>query len=209
VTKDPAPPLVTIGRVVKAHGIRGEVAVNVQTDLPDRFDDGTTVVVGGAPRVIESSRPHQGRLLVRFDGVHDRTQAELLRGRLIEAEARELEDSDTYFVHELVGMRVVLDDRDLGEVSALIELPAAAGYDLLEVRRDDGSTWLLPAAEDHVEVEDADDGGHRLRLIDPPEGLIDGEPDVVRPVDPSDPPTAPAAPAVDPADGPADPSEDA
>jgi 16S rRNA processing protein RimM len=206
VTKDPAPPLVTIGRVVKAHGIRGEVAVNVQTDLPDRFDDGTTVVVGGAPRVIESSRPHQGRLLVRFDGVHDRTQAELLRGRLIEAEARELEDSDTYFVHELVGMRVVLDDRDLGEVSALIELPAAAGYDLLEVRRDDGSTWLLPAVEDHVEVEDADDGGHRLRLIDPPDGLIDGEPDVVRPPDPSDRPSTPAA---DPADRPADPSEDA
>ena len=180
--------LVTIGRIVKAHGIRGEVAVNVQTDLPDRFDDGTTVVVGGSPRVIESSRPHQGRLLVRFAGVVDRTQAELLRGKLIEAEPREFEDAETYFVHELVGMRVVLDERDLGEVAALIELPPAAGYDLLEVRRDDGSTWLLPAAEDHVEVEEADEGGHRLRLIDPPEGLIDGEPDVVRPPDPSDPP---------------------
>ena len=147
--------LVTIGRIVKAHGIRGEVAVNVQTDLPDRFDDGATVIVGGSPRVIESSRPHQGRLLVRFEGVLDRTQAELLRGRLIEAEPRESADSDTYFVHELVGMRVVLDERDLGEVSALIELPPAAGYDLLEVTRDDGSTWLLPAVEDHVEVEDA------------------------------------------------------
>lgn len=186
MTKDPAPTLVTIGRVVKAHGIRGEVAVNVQTDLPDRFDAGLTVVVGGSPRVIESSRPHQGRLLVRFEGIRDRTQAELLRGRIIEAEPRELEDSDTYFVHELVGMRVVLDDRDLGEVSALIELPPAAGYDLLEVRRDDGSTWLLPAVEDQVEVEDAADGGQRLRLTDPPEGLIDGEPDVVRPPDPSD-----------------------
>jgi 16S rRNA processing protein RimM len=179
--------LVTIGRIVKAHGIRGEVAVNVQTDLPDRFDDGATVVVGGSPRVIESTRPHQGRLLVRFEGVLDRTQAELLRGRLIEAEPRDLEDSDTYFVHELVGMRVVLDDRDLGEVSALIELPPAAGYDLLEVRRDDGSTWLLPASEDQVEVEDAEGGGHRLRLIDPPEGLVDGEAEVVRPPDPSDP----------------------
>lgn len=180
-------PLVTIGRIVKAHGIRGEVVVNVQTDLPDRFDDGETVIVGGSPRVIESSRPHQGRLLVRFEGVLDRTQAELLRGRLIEAEPREFADSDTYFVHELVGMRVVLDERDLGGVSALIELPPAAGYDLLEVTRDDGSTWLLPAVEAHVEVEDADDGGHRLRLIDPPEGLIDGEADVARPPDPSDP----------------------
>jgi 16S rRNA processing protein RimM len=179
--------LVTIGRIIKAHGIRGEVAVDVQTDLPDRFDDGATVVVGGSPRVIESTRPHQGRLLVRFEGVLDRTQAELLRGRLIEAEPRDMGDSDTYFVHELVGMRVVLDERDLGEVSALIELPAAAGYDLLEVTRDDGSTWLLPAVEDHVEVEDAEDGAHRLRLIDPPEGLVDGQVEVARPSDPSDP----------------------
>lgn len=174
-------PLVTIGRVVKAHGIRGEVAVNVQTDLPDRFDAGTTVVLGGTPTTIASSRPHQGRLLVRFEGIVDRTQAELLRGRLVEAEPRELEDSEHYFVHELVGMRVVLDDRDLGSVSALIELPPAAGYDLLEVRRDDDSTWLLPAVEDHVEVEETEEGGHRLRVVDPPEGLIDGEPDVVRP----------------------------
>jgi 16S rRNA processing protein RimM len=207
-------PLVTIGRVVKAHGIRGEVAVDVQTDLPDRFDDGTTVVLGGSPRVIESSRPHQGRLLVRFEGVHDRTQAELLRGRLIEAEPRELEDTDHYFVHELVGMRVVLDERDLGEVSALIELPPAAGYDLLEVRRDDGTTWLLPAVDDQVEVEETDGGGHRLRLLDPPEGLIDGEPEVVRPPDPSGPQRAGAsdptgeAPGVDADESPGDSSGD-
>ena len=180
--------LVTIGRVIKAHGIRGEVAVDVKTDLPDRVDAGTVVILGGVPREIVSSRPHQGRLLVRFDGVADRTQAELLRGRLIEAEARGFEDTEHYFVHELVGMQVVLDDRDLGTVSALIELPPAAGYDLLEVARADGSTWLLPAVEDHVEVEEADDGRHRLRVVDPPEGLIDGEPDEVRPPDPSDPP---------------------
>lgn len=173
--------LVEIGRIVKAHGIRGEVAINVLTDLPDRFDAGTSVLVAGQPATIVSSRPHQGRMLVRFEGVTDRTQAELLRGRVIEAEARDHDDAEHYFVHELIGMRVVFGDRDLGAVAALIELPSAAGYDLLEVRRDDGSTWLLPAAEEQVEIEEAEDGIAHLRLVDPPEGLVEGEPEVVRP----------------------------
>jgi 16S rRNA processing protein RimM len=169
--------LVTIGRVVKPHGIRGEVAVHVLSDVPGRFDAGTTVVLGGRATLVESSRAHQGRMLVRFDGVTDRTAAELLRGRLIEAEPAELAGSDTYYAHELVGMAVVAEDgRDLGAVSALIELPPAAGYDLLEVRRVDGSRWLLPAVDDYVEVRPDDRGVEQLIVVDPPEGLIDGEP---------------------------------
>lgn len=167
--------LVTIGRVVKAHGIRGEVAVNVLSDVPGRFDAGRTVVVGGRPTLITGSRPHQGRMLVLFDGVGDRTAAELLRGRLVEAEPVEVSDADTYFAHELVGMAVVTDGgEDLGTVDALIELPEAAGYDLLEVRRADGSTWLLPAVDVYVEVATDDQGRDRLVLVDPPEGLVDG-----------------------------------
>jgi 16S rRNA processing protein RimM len=169
--------LVTIGRVVKAHGIRGEVAVEVLSDVPGRFDAGLTVLVGGGSATIVSSRPHQGRMLVRFEGVADRTAAELLRGRLVEAEPVELGDSETYFAHELVGMPVVTDDgRSLGSVSALIELPEAAGYDLLEVRRDDGSTWLLPAVDEYVEVAPDEAGRDRLVLVDPPEGMIDDAP---------------------------------
>jgi 16S rRNA processing protein RimM len=72
------------------------------------------------------------------------------------------------------------DGGDLGVVSALIELPEAAGYDLLEVTRRDGGTWLLPASPDLVEVV-ADDGAERLVVVDPPEGLIEGEPEVVPP----------------------------
>jgi 16S rRNA processing protein RimM len=183
--------LVAVGRVVKAHGIRGEVVVDVLSDMPGRFDTGATVVMAGRPRTIASSRPHQGRLLVRFDGVGDRSAAELLRGSLLEAPAADVSDEDNYYAHELIGMPVVdVDGGDLGTVSALIELPESAGYDLLEVTRADGTTWLLPAVDDYVEVDDAPEGGECLRLVDPPEGLIDlapgadhagGEPDIVRP----------------------------
>jgi 16S rRNA processing protein RimM len=167
---------VVIGRVVKAHGIRGEVVVHPLSDVPGRFDAGTEVVVGDTSRTIAASRPHQGRLLLAFDGVHDRTEAERLRGRDVLAAPVDLSDSEAFYAHELVGLDVVhIDGRHLGVVTALIELPEAAGYDLLEVERD-GGTWLLPCADDLVEAVE-DEGGRLTLVVDPPEGLVDGEPD--------------------------------
>ncbi len=175
--------LVAIGRIVKAHGIRGEVSVHVLSDVPGRFDAGAEVHLDGRPTSIEASRPHQGRLLLRFAGVTDRTAAERLRGQLIEAPPADLSESETYYAHELIDMAVVDEDGgDLGSVSALIELPDAAGYDLLEVTRSDGGTWLLPTVEDFVEVDVTEDGTERLRLVDPPAGLLDpSDAEVVRP----------------------------
>ncbi|MEX0831155.1 MAG: ribosome maturation factor RimM [Nitriliruptoraceae bacterium] len=166
--------LVTIGRVVKAHGLRGEVAVHLMTDVPDRFAPGTSMFVGGTATTVVSSRPHQSRMLVIFEGISDRTAAESLRGQMIQAEPIDVADWETYFVHELVGARVEHEGVGLGEVVAIIELPSAAAYDLLEVRRDDGSTWMLPAVDEYVEVVEADDGSAlRLVVVDPPEGLIE------------------------------------
>ncbi len=177
------PELVTIGRIVKPHGIHGEVAVDVLSDVPGRFDAGTEVHVGGRAATIASSRPHQGRMLLRFDHVTDRTSAELLRGRELTAPPVDLGDSDTFYVHELVGLPVRDDgDRLLGTVDALIELPSAAGYDLLEVAREDGTTWLLPAVDDLVEVEEDGAGSLLLRVRDLPDGLLDPtDAEVVRP----------------------------
>ena len=176
---------VTIGRVIKAHGIRGEVVVDPLTDLPGRFEVGAELVLAGDPVRVRASRPHQGRLLVAFEGVADRSAAERLRGAAVEAEPVDVTDREHYLVHEFIDRPVVdEDDRSLGRVVALVELPAAAGYDLLEVAADDGRVWLLPAVDDYVEVEE-DDGGLRLRVVDPPEGLISGDADVA-PSDPDD-----------------------
>lgn len=168
--------LVTIGRIIKPHGIRGEVAVDVLSDVPGRFDAGVEVRVGGHLMTISASRPHQGRVLLSFDHLRDRSDAERVRGLPIEAPPVDLSDTEAYFAHELIGMAVVdVEDAPLGQVSALIELPSAAGYDLLEVAREDGSTWLLPAVEDFVEIGEDEAGRERLRVVDPPDGLL--EPD--------------------------------
>jgi 16S rRNA processing protein RimM len=167
---------VTIGRVVRVHGLRGEVVVEALSDVPGRFDPGAAVVVDGTPHTVTSSRPHQGRLLVTFDGIVDRTAAEGLRGREVTATRADVSDQDTYYAHELVGMAVVLEDGTwVGDVVDLVEIPERAGYDLLEVDTD-GHRWLLPAADELVEVADAD-GVDVLCVVDPPAGLLPGDED--------------------------------
>ncbi len=165
-----------IGRVVKPHGIRGEVAIGSLSDVAGRFEPGSVVTVGTTTRTIASSRPHAGRLLVAFEGIPDRTAAEGLRGLDVFGPDVDLADEDTYYVHELIGMDVVTGDGDwLGEVVDVLDLPSVAGYDLLEVDRD-GQRWLLPSDDDLVDVAtNTETGEDLLVVVDPPPGLLPDE----------------------------------
>lgn len=147
--------------------------VRLASDVVDRLTPGSSVWVGGVASSVAEIRDHQGRPLVRFAHVPDRTAAEALRGAIVEAEPLDTEELDTYLVSELVGVPVI-DPHGvlLGTVSGLVEMPAVAGYDLLEVTGPSGSTWLLPSADELVEVV-VEDG--ELRLVATlPEGLLDG-----------------------------------
>ena len=170
------PPRIEVGRVVKPHGVRGEVAVHLLTDRPDvRFADGAEVLLDGEPVTVATGRPHQGRWLVRFEGIGDRTAAEGLRGAVLSAPPLAGDDdTDTFWVHELVGLTVLAEDGTvLGEVTDHIELPSAAGYDMLEVRRPSGAELLLPAVDEMVEAREDEDGTLVLVVVDPPAGLLD------------------------------------
>jgi 16S rRNA processing protein RimM len=164
---------VEVGRVIKPHGLRGEVAVFPTSEVMDRLSAGTAVWVDGVATTVATSRPHQGRPLVRFEHVRDRSAAELLRGALVEAAPLDPEELDTYLISELIGVPVIdAIGGELGRVIGVIEMPAVAGYDLLEVERPTGGTWLLPAADELVEaVDDAE--GLRLMVRELPEGLLD------------------------------------
>lgn len=168
--------VVVIGRVVKPHGINGEVVVAPQSDVTDRFAPGVQLGVGDTSHVIADSRDHKGRLLVSFRDVTDRNGAEALRGATVTGPRVDLSDTDHWFAHELVGMDVVTEDgRWWGEVVDVAELPQVAGYDLLEVDLD-GSRWLLPDDDALVEVgTDGDTGRDLLIVIDPPVGLLPGD----------------------------------
>jgi 16S rRNA processing protein RimM len=169
--------LVTVGRVGRAHGIRGEVSVEVRTDSPElRFADGarlTTEPAGAGPLVVGHTRWHSGRLLVRFDGVSDRAVAEGLRGvRLLAdvGEGERLDDPDEFFDHQLVGLRAVTTTGDaVGDITDVLHPP---GQDLLVVRRPDNREALVPFVADIVPEVDIAAG--RV-VLDPPVGLLEDE----------------------------------
>jgi 16S rRNA processing protein RimM len=166
-----------VGRVVKAHGITGEVVVDVRTDDPGaRFAPGLRLRArppkGGAEReyAIESVREHGGRLLVRLEGVADRSGADALRGILFLVDSKDLppiDDPDEYYDHQLEGLHV----RTTGgvDVGAVTEVLHTAAGELLAVRSGDREV-LVPFVSAIVTAVSLSD---QLIEIDPPEGLLE------------------------------------
>jgi 16S rRNA processing protein RimM len=165
---------VTVGRIGRAHGIRGEVSVEVRTDSPEiRFVVGAQLATEpehSGPLTIRRTRWHSGRLLVSFDGVRDRSGAEALRGVLLlsEIDANERPaDPEEYFDHQLLGLRAVTSQgNDVGEVTDVLHLP---DQDLLVIGRGDNEV-LVPFVS--AIVPEIDVAGRRM-VIDPPRGLLD------------------------------------
>ncbi|MGH7482428.1 MAG: ribosome maturation factor RimM [Longimicrobiales bacterium] len=166
---------VVVGRVRRAHGLRGEILVHPETDHPEAvFAGGRTLLVhaaGGQVAEVEvaSMRPHKGGYLLTLVGVADRTAAEALAGRelLVLQDALEPLAGGEIFVHDLVGVEVVdVEGAVIGRVrQVFLSEPA----DLLEVRRANG-TVLVPFTRRIVREIDLDAG--RV-VIEPPEGLLE------------------------------------
>jgi 16S rRNA processing protein RimM len=149
-----------VGRVVKAHGLRGEVVVSLISDYPDvRLAPGSILWAGEREVVVVSARPHQGRWLVQFEDVFDRTAAEAMASRTLYGQ--ELEDPEAIWVHELIGSSVVEEGTGVerGRVVAVLANPA---HELLEL--DSGA--LVPI----VFVRSCSDG---VTVVAVPEGLFD------------------------------------
>jgi 16S rRNA processing protein RimM len=167
-----------VGRVVKAHGVSGEVVVEVRTDDPGgRFAPGTTLrgrLKGGSERtfMVDAAREHSGRLLVRIDGVADRNAADALRGMVFLVDSADLppiEDPDEFYDHQLEGLQVrTAAGAAVGTVAEVLH--TAAG-ELLSVRDGDREVLVPFVSAIVTSVSLAD---HVIE-IDPPEGLLELE----------------------------------
>lgn len=147
---------IVVGRVGRAHGVRGDVAVDVRTDDPHvRFAAGARLFLdaeGERTLTVERSRWHSGRLLVAFEGVGDRTAAEALRGTVLyRADDDRIVEDDAWYDHDLIGCAVRSDSVTVGEVIDVVHLPA---QDLLSVRCADGAIRLVPLVADLVPTVD-------------------------------------------------------
>ncbi|GAA1050130.1 ribosome maturation factor RimM [Arthrobacter russicus] len=164
---------VHVGRIGKPHGIRGEVTVEVLTDAPqDRFAAGAvfaTEPTGRGPLTVATARWNKEILLLGFEEVLDRNQAEALRGtRLVFDTDSELEtDDDAWYEHELIGLAARIGSEEVGKVVALTPMPA---QDLLVIKTAAGEEVLVPFVTEIVPEVDIEAGFIRLT---PPGGLFE------------------------------------
>lgn len=150
--------LLEVGSIGRAHGTRGEVVVRLITDRTERLESGSKLAADVRELVVATSRPHQDRWLVRFEGVETRDQAEELRGWILRAPA--LRVANTLWVHELIGSTVrEVSGTERGVVEAVVANPAS---DLLEL--DSGDLVPLTFVVEFV---------NGVVLIDVPDGLFD------------------------------------
>jgi 16S rRNA processing protein RimM len=164
-----------VGRIAKAHGIGGEVSVDVHTDDPEhRFARGASIDTEPAergPLVVETTRWHSGRLLVRFTGLADRSAAEALRNTLLvvdSATSAAPEDADEFWDHDLIGLTAVTTDGAV--IGQICDVLHAGGSDLLVITRSGGAEVLVPFVAEIVPSIDLATG---RAVIAPPEGLFE------------------------------------
>jgi len=166
--------LLLVGRVARAHGNRGQVIVNLETDFPEnRFQVGRTLRVGesehNVARRIREVRFHQGRPILALEGVSTMNDAEALAGAGLWMSSADLAPlpTGTFYRHDLVGCRVVdAQDEDVGTVTA-VEGTLERSYLVVEGSR--GEVMIPLAAEICVRI----DPQARLIVVNPPEGLLD------------------------------------
>lgn len=153
------PALREVGKTGRAHGVRGDIYVDLITDRTERLDVGARLFLGSRWLTIAAARPAGTRWLVHFTGFDDRTAVEVLQGQPLLAEPLP-DDGDGLYVHDLIGAEVVdTTGAVIGRCTAVLANPA---HDILEL--DTGG--LVPV----VFVVSNEPG--RI-VIDPPEGLFD------------------------------------
>jgi 16S rRNA processing protein RimM len=155
--------MIRVGQVTGAYGVEGAVKVLPLTDFGDRFDAGASLVLDGCAHHVEWSREGHPGLVVKLEGIDNRTLAELFRGRYLEVpegEMRELEPGRFYY-RQVVGLAVVTaSGESIGMIEEVLERPANDVW----VSRKGTIEHLIPATKDAlVEVDVA---GGRVVVAD-------------------------------------------
>lgn len=168
------PEFISIGIITKAHGVKGEVLVSPLTDKPEQFRNLKQVFLvlehGNRTKFsIEQVRQKNDRFIIKFCGINNRNQAEVLRKHLIEKRLEEVDNlsADEYFIFDLINLAVYTTDNQLlGRVKEVLSLSANDVY----IVQGEGREFLIPAIKSVVKKIDLE---KETILIEPIEGLLD------------------------------------
>lgn len=161
----------TVARIGRAHGLRGEVALDLRSDAPaERLTVGAVLATspaGVGPLTIAGVRTLHDKWFLTFAEATDRTASERLRGVELLVEQTGSDEDDAWYPHELVGLRAEhVDGRLVGMIAGLEHLPA---HDMLVLVEQSGARTLIPFVRAIVPVVDV--AGGRV-VLDPPGGLL-------------------------------------
>jgi len=171
--REDLPETITVGRVLRPQGVRGEVVVEVLSDVPERFAPGSQLmgVREGQPALqleVAASRAHKSGAVVRFAGSEDRDQAEELRGLWLEIPRSQVPTAEpgTYYHYELLGCLCRVSGEELGRVAEVVE----DGGGLLLIVEGEGRRIPVPFVREFL--REVDVAGARIDLELPP-GLVE------------------------------------
>jgi 16S rRNA processing protein RimM len=164
--------LILVGRVARAHGNKGQVIVNLDTDFAEeRFKAGEVVLVGpdATPRTIRTARFHQGRPVLALDGIETMDDAEALAGAelKVRTDSRGALPEHTYYHYDLIGCEVV--DTAAHHIGTVRGVEGTMEMSRLAVDGTAGEVLIPLVADICVEV----DVRARRIVVDPPAGLLE------------------------------------
>ena len=170
-TGSSGPEYLIVGEIIRPHGVRGDVAMKAVTAYPERLSEIETLYVGEdfTPYRVKRARQHRAGMLLLFESITDRDQAEELRGQTVYVhidDAVPLEEGE-FYLYQLEGIRVVTDEGvELGELTDYIETGA---NDVYIITTPDGDEVLIPAIPDVIQEIDLEEHTMTVKLL---EGLI-------------------------------------
>jgi len=161
------PTYLAVGRLLRPHGLRGEMLMEILTDFPERLRPGALVYLGEQHQAVRiaSCRGDPHRFLIRFEPYTDVDQVGGLRNQICYAAAADLPAlaADEYYVHQLLGLKVVSDEgQELGQIETILETGA---NDVLLVRAPSGAEILLPHIDPVVLNIDLEQGQMLVHLL--------------------------------------------
>jgi 16S rRNA processing protein RimM len=167
--------LITIGKIVNTHGIRGELKVVSETDFPERFDPGSKLIIVDqqqqqTPVTVQSARLHKNMYIIQFEKFSNINEVEKYKGSLLKIEGKyqgSLEEGEYYF-HEIIGCTVVSEEGE--ELGVITEILRPGANDVWVVSKPKSKQVLLPVIDDVVLDVDV---ANKLVKIHVMEGLLD------------------------------------
>ena len=165
---DGEPVYLVVGFLRRAHGVRGEMIMDLHTDFPERLQGGRELLIGDdhKPMTLTSSRPHAKGMLVKFKGIETPEDAGQFRNQWVYIKATDVPSlpEGKLYQHELLGFAVVDDNGNpLGELVEILETGANNVY---VVRNEDGKEILLPAIPSVILEVDVDRRLMRVHLLE-------------------------------------------